>query len=76
MVCVRYVIVNTLHKGDNKDDDIIIIIIGLGPPPDLEGILLYFGLPRPCLCSDHNGKPILAEDLFHHCHMFLTIIFL
>jgi hypothetical protein len=21
MVCVRYVIVNTLHKGDKKDDD-------------------------------------------------------
>jgi len=21
MVCFQYVIVNTLHKGDNKDDD-------------------------------------------------------
>ena len=21
MVCFRYIIVNTLHKGDNKDDD-------------------------------------------------------
>ena len=21
MVCVRYIIVNTLHKGDNDDDD-------------------------------------------------------
>jgi len=21
MVCVRYIIVNTLHKGDNKDND-------------------------------------------------------
>jgi hypothetical protein len=21
MVCLRYVIVNTVHKGDNKDDD-------------------------------------------------------
>jgi len=28
---------------------IIIIIQVLGPPPDLEGILLYFGLPRSCL---------------------------
>jgi hypothetical protein len=31
MVCFRYIIVNTLHKGDNKGgdngDDIIIIII-------------------------------------------------
>jgi len=55
---------------------IIIIIQGLGPPPDLEGILLYFGLHRSCLCSDNNGKSILAEDLFHHCHTFLPIIFL
>jgi hypothetical protein len=21
MICFRYIIVNTLHKGDNKDDD-------------------------------------------------------
>jgi hypothetical protein len=27
MVCFRYIIVNTLHKGDNKDMIIIITII-------------------------------------------------
>jgi hypothetical protein len=27
MVSFRYIIVNTVHKGENKDDDIIIIII-------------------------------------------------
>ena len=40
MVCVSYLIVNTLHKGDNKDDNtttttnnniIIIIILILAP---------------------------------------------
>jgi hypothetical protein len=27
MVCFRYISVNTLHTGDNKDNNIIIIII-------------------------------------------------
>ena len=30
MVCFRYIIVSTLHKGDNKGDDIIIIIVIMG----------------------------------------------
>ena len=58
---------------------IIIIIQGSGPPPDPEGILLYSGLPRSRLCSDHNGKPITAEELSHHCphvpsNYFLVIL--
>ena len=28
MVCFRYIIVNTLHKGDNKDSNINIKLVG------------------------------------------------
>jgi hypothetical protein len=28
VVCVRYIIVTTLHKGDCKDNDVISVIIG------------------------------------------------
>jgi hypothetical protein len=57
MVGFRYVMVSALHTGENKDDDDDNNNNnnnnnkGFGPPPDLEGILLYFGLPTSRLCS-------------------------